>query len=100
MPTDSQFILESISQGCVMLAEDEFVIDRLVKYFGNGQDPVARRVPWASHRIHNRPAQEAAYLPQEDARTGRCAAAAACRGRLQAMGARSEEECHRASLAG
>ena len=37
MPTDSQYILESLAQGCVMLSEDEFVIDRLVKYVGNGR---------------------------------------------------------------
>ncbi|QKD04384.1 hypothetical protein [Mesorhizobium loti] len=49
MPTDSQFILESISQGCMTLAEDEFFIDRLVKYFGNGR--IRWHVEFRGHRI-------------------------------------------------
>ena len=49
MPTDSQFILESISQGCVMLADGEFVIDRLVKYVGNGR--IRWHVEFRGHRV-------------------------------------------------
>ncbi|RWL17882.1 MAG: hypothetical protein EOR57_22765 [Mesorhizobium sp.] len=49
MPTDSQYILERIKQGCVMLSDDEFVIDRLVKYFGNGR--IRWHVEFRGHRI-------------------------------------------------
>lgn len=49
MPTDSQFILESISQGCVMLADGEFLIDRLVKYVGNGR--IRWHVEFRGHRV-------------------------------------------------
>jgi hypothetical protein len=49
MPTDSQFILESISQGCVVLADGEFVIDRLVKYVGNGR--IRWHVEFRGHRV-------------------------------------------------
>ncbi|RWC51835.1 hypothetical protein [Mesorhizobium sp.] len=49
MPTDSQYILESIKQGCVTLADDEFFIDRLVKYFGNGR--IRWHVEFRGHRI-------------------------------------------------
>jgi hypothetical protein len=49
MPTDSQYILESIKQGCVMLTDDEFFIDRLVKYFGNGR--IRWHVEFRGHRI-------------------------------------------------
>lgn len=49
MPTDSQFILDSISQGSVALAEDEFVIDRLVKYVGNGR--IRWHVEFRGHRV-------------------------------------------------
>ena len=49
MPTDSQYILDSIRQGCVMLSDDEFVIDRLVKYFGNGR--IRWHVEFRGHRI-------------------------------------------------
>lgn len=49
MPTDSQYILNSIRQGCVMLSDDEFVIDRLVKYFGNGR--IRWHVEFRGHRI-------------------------------------------------
>lgn len=49
MPTDSQFILESVSQGCVALADDEFLIDRLVKYVGNGR--IRWHVEFRGHRV-------------------------------------------------
>jgi hypothetical protein len=49
MPTDSQYILESIQQGCATLGDDEFVIDRLVKYFGNGR--IRWHVEFRGHRI-------------------------------------------------
>ena len=49
MPTDSQFILDSISQGRVALAEDEFLIDRLVKYVGNGR--IRWHVEFRGHRV-------------------------------------------------
>lgn len=49
MPTDSQYILESIEQGCATLTDDEFVIDRLVKYFGNGR--IRWHVEFRGHRI-------------------------------------------------
>ncbi|MBN9218559.1 MAG: hypothetical protein J0I79_11450 [Mesorhizobium sp.] len=49
MPTDSQYILESIRQGCVTLADDEFVIDRLVKYTGNGR--IRWHVEFRGHRV-------------------------------------------------
>ncbi|CAM5397842.1 hypothetical protein MAUB1S_06768 [Mycolicibacterium aubagnense] len=49
MPTDSQYILESIQQGCATLTDDEFVIDRLVKYFGNGR--IRWHVEFRGHRI-------------------------------------------------
>ena len=49
MPTDSQFIVESIERGCMTLAEDEFFIDRLVKYFGNGR--IRWHVEFRGHRI-------------------------------------------------
>lgn len=49
MTTDSQYILESIHQGCATLTDDEFVIDRLVKYFGNGR--IRWHVEFRGHRI-------------------------------------------------
>ncbi|MBZ9743518.1 MULTISPECIES: hypothetical protein [unclassified Mesorhizobium] len=49
MVTDTEFIRESISQGCVMLADGEFLIDRLVKYVGNGR--VRWHVEVRGHRI-------------------------------------------------
>jgi hypothetical protein len=49
MPTDSQYILESIKRGCVMLSDGEFFIDRLVKYFGNGR--IRWHVEFRGHRI-------------------------------------------------
>ncbi|TPM05993.1 hypothetical protein FJ960_12750 [Mesorhizobium sp. B2-3-11] len=49
MVTDTEFIRESISQGCVMLADGEFFIDRLVKYVGNGR--VRWQVEFRGHRI-------------------------------------------------
>lgn len=49
MPTDSQYILESIKQGCATLTDDEFVIERLVKYFGNGR--IRWHVEFRGHRI-------------------------------------------------
>ncbi|ADV13631.1 hypothetical protein AB0V79_26900 [Mesorhizobium ciceri] len=49
MVSDSRFILERISQGCVTLSDDEFVIDRLVKYFGNGR--IRWHVEIRGHRI-------------------------------------------------
>ncbi|MCA0033540.1 hypothetical protein [Mesorhizobium sp. B263B2A] len=49
MVTDSQYILESISQGGAVLDDGEFVIDRLVKYVGNGR--VRWHVEFRGHRI-------------------------------------------------
>ena len=49
MPTDSQYILESLGQGCVTLSDDEFVIDRLVKYVGNGR--IRWHVEFRGHRV-------------------------------------------------
>ncbi|RVC17624.1 hypothetical protein EN884_08235 [Mesorhizobium sp. M7A.F.Ca.AU.001.01.1.1] len=49
MVSDSRFLLERISQGCVTLSDDEFVIDRLVKYFGNGR--IRWHVEFRGHRI-------------------------------------------------
>ncbi|RUU56261.1 hypothetical protein EOC99_26840, partial [Mesorhizobium sp. M7A.T.Ca.TU.009.01.1.1] len=49
MTTDSQYILERISQGCVTLSDGEFVIDRLVKYFGNGR--IRWHVEFRGHRV-------------------------------------------------
>lgn len=49
MVTDSQYILSSIKQGCVMLADGEFFIDRLVKYVGNGR--IRWHVEFRGHRI-------------------------------------------------
>ncbi|TJV41883.1 MAG: hypothetical protein E5Y02_16535 [Mesorhizobium sp.] len=49
MVTDSQYILESISQGCAVLADGEFVIDRLVKYVGNGR--IRWHVEFRGHRV-------------------------------------------------
>jgi len=49
VPTDSQFILENIRQGCVMLPDGEFVIDRLVKYVGNGR--IRWHVEFRGHRV-------------------------------------------------
>jgi len=49
MPTDSQYILESIKQGCVTLADGEFLIDRLVKYVGNGR--IRWHVEFRGHRV-------------------------------------------------
>ncbi|RWO89576.1 hypothetical protein [Mesorhizobium sp.] len=49
MLTDSQYILERMSQGCVTLSDDAFVIDRLVKYFGNGK--IRWHVEFRGHRI-------------------------------------------------
>lgn len=49
MPTDSQYIVERIEQGCTTLGNDEFVIDRLVKYFGNGR--IRWHVEFRGHRI-------------------------------------------------
>jgi hypothetical protein len=47
--TDSQYILQSTSQGCVELARGEFVVDRLVKYVGNGR--VRWHVEFRGHRV-------------------------------------------------
>jgi hypothetical protein len=49
MPTDSQYILQSISEGRVALSGDEFAIDRLVKYIGNGR--VRWHVEFRGHRV-------------------------------------------------
>jgi hypothetical protein len=49
MPTDSQYILQSISEGRVALSADEFAIDRLVKYIGNGR--VRWHVEFRGHRV-------------------------------------------------
>ena len=49
MPTDSQLILERIRQGCVMLADGEFFVDRLVKYVGNGR--IRWHVEFRGHRV-------------------------------------------------
>ncbi|WP_095201662.1 hypothetical protein [Mesorhizobium carmichaelinearum] len=49
MVTDTEFILESISQGCVTLADGEFLIDRLVKYVGNGR--IRWHVEFRGHRV-------------------------------------------------
>lgn len=49
MTTDSQYILESIKRGCVMVSDGEFFIDRLVKYFGNGR--IRWHVEFRGHRI-------------------------------------------------
>ncbi|MGX7872390.1 hypothetical protein ACVDG5_005610 [Mesorhizobium sp. ORM6] len=49
MVTDTVFILESIKQGCVTLADGEFFIDRLVKYVGNGR--IRWHVEFRGHRI-------------------------------------------------
>lgn len=49
MITDTEYILERIRQGCVTLADDEFVIDRLVKYFGNGK--IRWHVEFLGHRV-------------------------------------------------
>ncbi|WP_214472813.1 hypothetical protein [Mesorhizobium sp. dw_380] len=49
MPTDSQYILANIKQGCVMLTDNEFFIDRLVKYVGNGR--IRWHVEFRGHRI-------------------------------------------------
>jgi hypothetical protein len=47
--TDTEIIHESISQGCVTLADGEFVIDRLVKYVGNGR--IRWHVEFRGHRV-------------------------------------------------
>jgi hypothetical protein len=49
MPTDSQYILQSISEGRVALSGDEFAVDRLVKYIGNGR--VRWHVEFRGHRV-------------------------------------------------
>ena len=49
MPTDSQYILQSVSQGHVALSAGEFAIDRLVKYTGNGR--VRWHVEFRGHRV-------------------------------------------------
>lgn len=49
MPTDSQLILERIRQGCLTLADGEFLIDRLVKYVGNGR--IRWHVEFRGHRV-------------------------------------------------
>ncbi|KAA3447426.1 hypothetical protein C7I87_26605 [Mesorhizobium sp. SARCC-RB16n] len=49
MVTDTEFIVESIKQGCVVLADGEFFIDRLVKYVGNGR--VRWHIEFRGHRI-------------------------------------------------
>ncbi|QKC91049.1 hypothetical protein EB230_23555 [Mesorhizobium sp. NZP2234] len=49
MVTDTEFIRESIRQGCVMPADREFVIDRLVKYVGNGR--IRWHVEFRGHRV-------------------------------------------------
>ncbi|WP_027057417.1 hypothetical protein [Mesorhizobium loti] len=49
MPTDSEFILDSIKQGCAMLVDGEFLIDRLVKYVGNGR--IRWHVEFRGHRV-------------------------------------------------
>lgn len=49
MVTDTEFILDGINQGCVMLADGEFFIDRLVKYVGNGR--IRWHVEFRGHRV-------------------------------------------------
>jgi|GEM_PF-2291461 len=49
MVTDTEFILQNLSQGCVTLADGEFLIDRLVKYVGNGR--IRWHVEFRGHRI-------------------------------------------------
>ncbi|PBC23292.1 MULTISPECIES: hypothetical protein [unclassified Mesorhizobium] len=49
MVPDTEFIHESISQGCVTLANGEFLIDRLVKYVGNGR--IRWHVEFRGHRV-------------------------------------------------
>jgi len=49
MVTDTEFIHESIRQGCVTLADGEFLIDRLVKYVGNGR--IRWHVEFRGHRV-------------------------------------------------
>lgn len=49
MVTDTEFILDGINQGCVMLADGEFFIDRLVKYIGNGR--IRWHVEFRGHRV-------------------------------------------------
>jgi hypothetical protein len=49
MVTDTEFIHESISQGRVTLADGEFLIDRLVKYVGNGR--IRWHVEFRGHRV-------------------------------------------------
>ncbi|TSE03103.1 hypothetical protein C1D09_027400 [Mesorhizobium intechi] len=49
MVTDTELIHESISQGCVTLADGEFLIDRLVKYVGNGR--IRWHVEFRGHRV-------------------------------------------------
>ncbi|MCZ8548311.1 hypothetical protein OOJ09_29415 [Mesorhizobium qingshengii] len=49
MVTDTEFILDGINQGCVMLADGEFFIDRLVKYVGNGR--TRWHVEFRGHRV-------------------------------------------------
>ncbi|MBZ9669144.1 hypothetical protein [Mesorhizobium sp. ES1-3] len=81
MVTDTEFIRESISQGCVILADGEFFIDRLVKYIGNGR--VRWHVEFRGHRIDlttgqlkNQPTfrrkmlEQAGVLPPQRTRAG------------------------------
>ncbi|QPC93631.1 hypothetical protein [Mesorhizobium sp. INR15] len=49
MITDTEFILKHIQQGCVTLSDGEFLIDRLVKYVGNGR--IRWHVEFRGHRI-------------------------------------------------
>ncbi|RNJ45853.1 hypothetical protein B5V01_11240 [Mesorhizobium erdmanii] len=49
MVTDTEFILQGIKQGCVTLADGEFLIDRLVKYVGNGR--IRWHVESRGHRV-------------------------------------------------
>ncbi|WP_027051428.1 hypothetical protein [Mesorhizobium erdmanii] len=49
MVTDTEYIVACISQGCVMLSDGEFLIDRLVKYVGNGR--IRWHVEFRGHRV-------------------------------------------------
>ncbi|ETA72537.1 MULTISPECIES: hypothetical protein [Mesorhizobium] len=49
MVTDTEFILQGIKQGWVTRADEEFLIDRLVKYVGNGR--IRWHVEFRGHRV-------------------------------------------------
>jgi len=76
--TDTELILQGIKQGCVTLADGKFLIDRLVKYVGNGRirwhaESRGHRVEFTTGQLKKQPTfrrkmlEQAGVLPPQRA---------------------------------